>query len=45
MMQELGRSGLNEQVPKVWKKSNYDYLRLKCIQNKQSLKEQIMTQQ
>ena len=26
VMQELGRSGLNEQVPKVWKKCNCDYL-------------------
>ena len=36
--------GLNEQVPKVEKKSNCDYFRLKYIQNKQSLKEQIITQ-
>ena len=40
----LVEQGLNEQVPKVWKKCNCDYFRLKYIQNKQSLKEQIMTQ-
>ena len=42
--QDLGRIGLNEQVPKVEKESNCDYFRLKYVQNKQSLKEQIITQ-
>ena len=26
VLQDLGRVGLNEQVPKVWKKCNCDYL-------------------